>query len=171
MNLMDSLLEGELDALTLPLAIVRPPWQRIGRRHAAATIRLKQLGPLAHTAAGGVGKVAQDCVEDRLDFDGSIRDQMAIAAQMIGTDPTPDTGGGATLNRWREIRLSARSRARALAPSRSRALALSRSRALATKFTPMRSRCSSTATCRTRSTRSGSTTRGSARARISASPA
>ena len=109
---MDSLLERKLDALTLPLAIVRPDGQRIGRRHAAVTIRLKQLGPLAHIAAGEVGKVAQDYVEDRLDFDGSIRDLMVIAAQMIGTDPTQDTGGGATLNWWREIRLNARSRAR-----------------------------------------------------------
>jgi cyclopropane-fatty-acyl-phospholipid synthase len=70
------------------------------------------MSSLAHIAAGEVGKVAQDYVEDRLDFDGSVRDLMVIAAQMIGTDPTQDSGGSATLNWWREIRLNARSRAR-----------------------------------------------------------
>jgi cyclopropane-fatty-acyl-phospholipid synthase len=112
MNVMDSLLERKLDALTLPLAIVLPDGHRVGARDAAITIRLKQLSSLAHIAAGEVGKVAQDYVEDKLDFDGSVRDLMVVAAQMIGTDPTQDAGGNATLNWWREIRLNARSRAR-----------------------------------------------------------
>ena len=112
MKVMDSLLERKLDALTLPLAVVLPDGHRIGAPDAAITIRLKQMAPLAHIAAGEVGKVAQDYVEDRLDFDGSVRDLMTIAAQMIGADPTQDSGGSATLNWWREIRLNARSRAR-----------------------------------------------------------
>ncbi len=112
MKVMDSLLERKLDQLTLPLAVVLPDGHRIGPPDAAITIRLKQIAPLAHIAAGEVGKVAQDYVEDRLDFDGSVRDLMTIAAQMIGTDPTQDDGGSATLNWWREIRLNARSRAR-----------------------------------------------------------
>ncbi|HEY9240179.1 MAG TPA: cyclopropane-fatty-acyl-phospholipid synthase family protein [Burkholderiaceae bacterium] len=112
MKVMGSLLERKLDSLTRPLAIVLPDGQRIGAADAAITIRLKQLAPLAHIAAGEVGKVAQDYVEERLDFDGSVRDLMEIAAQMIGTDPTQDSGGSATLNWWREIRLNARSRAR-----------------------------------------------------------
>jgi cyclopropane-fatty-acyl-phospholipid synthase len=112
MKVMDSLLERKLDQLTLPLAVVLPDGHRIGAADAAITIRLKQMSSLAHIAAGEVGKVAQDYVEDRLDFDGSVRDLMVIAAQMIGTDPTQDSGGSATLNWWREIRLNARSRAR-----------------------------------------------------------
>jgi cyclopropane-fatty-acyl-phospholipid synthase len=112
MKVMDSLLERKLEALTLPLALILPDGHRIGAADAAITIRLKQLSPLAHIAAGEVGKVAQDYVEDRLDFDGSVRDLMVIASQMIASDPTQDTGGSATLNWWREIRLNARSRAR-----------------------------------------------------------
>ena len=112
MKAMDFLLERKLAALTLPLAIVLPDGHRIGPPDAAITIRLKQLAPLAHIAAGEVGKVAQDYVEDKLDFDGSVRDLMVIASQMIASDPTQDQGGGATLNWWREIRLNARSRAR-----------------------------------------------------------
>ena len=112
MKVMDGLLERKLEGLTLPLAVVLPDGQRLGAADAAITIRLKQLSSLAHIAAGEVGKVAQDYVEDKLDFDGSVRDLMEIAAQMIGTDPTRHHGGSATLNWWREIRQNARSRAR-----------------------------------------------------------
>jgi cyclopropane-fatty-acyl-phospholipid synthase len=112
MAVIDSLLERKLETLTLPLAVVLPEGRRIGPAVAAVTIRLKQLGPLAHIAAGEVGKVAQDYVEDKLDFDGSVRDLMVVASQMIASDPTQDLGGSATLAWWREIRLNARSRAR-----------------------------------------------------------
>jgi cyclopropane-fatty-acyl-phospholipid synthase len=113
MAVIDSLVERKLEGLSLPLAVVLPDGHRIGPSNAKITIRLKQLSPLAHIAAGEVGKVAQDYVEDKLDFDGSVRDLMAVATQMIGTDPRQtDVAGSATLNWWREIRLNARSRAR-----------------------------------------------------------
>jgi cyclopropane-fatty-acyl-phospholipid synthase len=112
MAIVDAVLERKLEQLTVPLALVMPDGRRVGPPSAAVTMRLKQLSPLVHIAAGEVGKVAQDYVEDRLDFDGSVRDLMQIATQMIASDPTQDMGGGATLNWWREIRLNARSRAR-----------------------------------------------------------
>jgi cyclopropane-fatty-acyl-phospholipid synthase len=112
MAIVDTVLERKLEQLAVPLALVMPDGRRIGPSSAAVTMRLKQLSSLAHIAAGEVGKVAQDYVEDRLDFDGSVRDLMQIATEMIATDPTQDMGGGATLNWWREIRLNARSRAR-----------------------------------------------------------
>jgi cyclopropane-fatty-acyl-phospholipid synthase len=112
MLVIDSLLERKLEGLEPSLAVVLPDGHRIGPAHAAVTIRLKQLGALAHIASGEVGKVAQDYVEGRLDFDGSVRDLMLIATQMIGADPTKESSGGATLNWWREIRLNAKSRAR-----------------------------------------------------------
>jgi cyclopropane-fatty-acyl-phospholipid synthase len=112
MAIVDAILERKLEQLTLPLALVLPDGRRVGPPNAAVTIRLKRLSSLIHIAAGEVGKVAQDYVEDRLDFDGSVRDLMQIAAQLIATDPTQDIGGGATLSWWREIRLNARSRAR-----------------------------------------------------------
>lgn len=114
MPVIDSLLERKLAGLTLPLSVLLPDGRRIGAADAAVTIRLKQISALAHIASGDVGKVAQDYVEDRLDFDGSVRDLMVIATQMIGSDPTRETNGNATLAWWREIRLNARSRARHL---------------------------------------------------------
>ena len=112
MKVMDSLLERKLEALNLPLAVVLPDGHRIGARNALITFRLKQMSPLTHIAAGEVGKLAQDYVENKLDFDGSVRDLMLIAAQLIETDPTQDSGTSVTLNWWREIRLNARSRDR-----------------------------------------------------------
>ena len=112
MAMIDSLLERKLEGLSLPLAVVLPDGHRVGGAKAAITIRLRQISALAHIAAGEVGKVAQDYVEGKLDFDGSVRDLMQIASQMIAADPTQDSGGGATLNWWREIRQNARSRAR-----------------------------------------------------------
>lgn len=112
MKVMDGLLERKLETLTLPLAVVLPDGHRIGARHPKVTLRLKQISTLAHIAAGEVGKVASDYVEDRLDFDGSVRDLMSIAAQMIGTDPTQDHGGSPAWHWLRDLRLNARSRAR-----------------------------------------------------------
>ncbi|MEP7299442.1 MAG: cyclopropane-fatty-acyl-phospholipid synthase family protein, partial [Burkholderiales bacterium] len=112
MAIVDAVLERKLEQLSLPLALTLPDGRHVGPRDAAVTIRLKHLSSLAHIAAGEVGKVAQDYVEDRLDFTGSVRDLMQIASQMIASDPTQDMGGGATLGWWREIRLNARSRAK-----------------------------------------------------------
>ena len=112
MLVIDSLLERKLETLSMPLAVVLPDGHRMGPRDAPVTIRLKQWSSLAHVASGEVGKVAQDYVEDKLDFDGSVRDLMRVATQMIATDPTQEVGTSSTLNWWREIRLNARSRAR-----------------------------------------------------------
>lgn len=112
MLVIDSLLERKLEALSVPLAVVLPDGHRMGPDDALVTIRLKQLAALAHIASGEVGKVAQDYVEGKLDFDGSVRDLMRVATQMIATDPTQEAGTNSTLNWWREIRLNARSRAR-----------------------------------------------------------
>jgi len=110
MSVIDALLERKLASLTLPLALVLPDGHRAGPPDAAVTLRLKDLGTLAHIATGEIGKVAQDYVEGRIDFSGSVRDLMAIATQMIGTDPTHSGASKSTLSWWQEVRLNARSR-------------------------------------------------------------
>ena len=112
MAVIDAGLERKLDALTLPLAVVLPGGHRVGVADAAVTIRLRELSPLAHIAAGSLGKVAQDYVEGRLDFDGSVRDLVQIGAQLVGTNPTYAQTRIAPLNWWRELLQNARSRAR-----------------------------------------------------------
>jgi len=111
MPVAEAMLERKLHSLTLPLALVLPGGRRIGAVDAAVTLRLNELGPLAHLASGAVGRVAQDYVEGRLDFDGSVRDLVRMAAQMVGTDPTHADARIAPVNWWREIKQQARSRA------------------------------------------------------------
>lgn len=110
MSVIDALLERKLASLTVPLALVLPDGHRAGPADAALTLRLKDLGALAHIASGEVGKVAQDYVEGRIDFIGSVRDLMTVATQMIGTDPTLSGASKSTLSWWQDIRLNARSR-------------------------------------------------------------
>ena len=112
MSALDAILERKLATLTLPMAVVLPGGRRIGPADAALTLRLNHLSLLGHIAAGQIGKVGQDYVEGRLDFDGAMRDLTAIAAQMISADPTRGEAGAAPLAWWREVVRGARSRAR-----------------------------------------------------------
>ena len=94
-------LEQRLERLTLPLALVLPGGRRIGAADAAVTLRLNDLAPLAHLVTGQIGKVGEDYVEGRVDFDGSMRDLMAMAAELIGDDPTRvERRGGAAVSWW-----------------------------------------------------------------------
>ncbi len=88
MNPLHTLLERKLATLTTSLAVVLPGGKHVGPADAKVTITLHELAPLAHIATGEVGRVAQDYVEGHLDFDGSVRDLMEVAAQMIEADPT-----------------------------------------------------------------------------------
>ena len=96
-----SLLERRLSAMQLPLAVELPAGERVGASDARVTLRLRNLSSIARIAAGQIGRIAEDHVEGRLDVDGSMRDVMEIAAEMIGaTPPRPEAaprrcGGGA----------------------------------------------------------------------------
>ena len=119
MAVVDALIEHKLESLSLPLALVLPGGQRIGASDAAVTLRLKDLAPLASIATGQIGRVGQDYVEGRLDFDGSMRDLMAIAWQLIGDDPTRPRNA-APVEWWRHVVHNARSRARHRPPADAR---------------------------------------------------
>jgi cyclopropane-fatty-acyl-phospholipid synthase len=109
----DGFLQRKLDALTLPMAVVLPGGDRVGANGAAAiTLQLGSMTPLAHLASGDVGKVAEDYVEGRLDFIGSVRDLALIATQMVGDDPTRSGAGAKLMDWWHGILGHARSRAR-----------------------------------------------------------
>lgn len=109
MNPVDSLLERKLAGLSMPTAVVMPRGERIGAHDARVTLKLSDLGPLMHIATGQVGRVAQDYVEGRLDFAGSPRDLMAVAAQMIEGDPTRGEQGARPLAWWKQITRRGRS--------------------------------------------------------------
>jgi cyclopropane-fatty-acyl-phospholipid synthase len=111
MNPITSILERKLDALAVPLAVEMPGGQRFGAADPKVTLKLHALSPLTEIATGHIGKVAQGLVEGEVDVDGSMRDLMAIAAQMLEDDPTSTSAAPAPL-RWLGA-LTRRSRSRA----------------------------------------------------------
>ena len=104
-------LEQRIERLNPTLALVLPGGQRIGRSAAAVTVRLKELGPLAHIATGEIGKVGEDYVEGRIEIDGSMRDLLEIGAGLMPGDPTDASAVGPTPIGWiHRLMLLARSR-------------------------------------------------------------
>ncbi len=81
-------LEQRLERLTPPLAVVLPGGRRIGSKDAAVTVRMNDLAAVTHLVTGRIGKVGEDYVEGRIDIDGSMRDVMALAAELMAGDPT-----------------------------------------------------------------------------------
>ena len=112
MGALDAVLGRRLAGLSLPLALQWPGGQRVGPEQAAVTLRLQGLGPLAHLAGGEIGRVAEDYVEGRIDIDGSLRDLMAIAAELVRTDPRESAAPASPLAWWRALWRPLRSRQR-----------------------------------------------------------
>lgn len=111
MQAIERALEERLAPQGVPLAVLLPGGRRLGSSQPAVTVRLHELAPLAHIATGQVGRVAQDYVEGRLDFDGSMRELMHVAAQIAGDEPI-NGEVALPIAWWRHIVRSARSRAR-----------------------------------------------------------
>lgn len=79
--------EQRLEALPLPLALVLPDSQRVGRSNAAVTLRLSDWRSMAHLSAGLIGQLAQDYVQSRVQIEGRLRDLMALAAHLVQGNP------------------------------------------------------------------------------------
>jgi cyclopropane-fatty-acyl-phospholipid synthase len=105
MNPLENLIERKVASLQTGASVVLPGGRRLGPADSRVTIRLRDLTPLAHLAAGQVGLLAGDYVEERLEIDGTMRDVMAVVAQMIRSDPTQ--AGGSSW--WRGLLSSAKS--------------------------------------------------------------
>ena len=103
MNAVESLVERKLAALSRPVQIVLPGGRRFGAADAALRLTLRDLTPLGHVASGQVGKLAEDYVEGRVEVDGSLRELMTVAAELIGEDPTQHQGTHGVLAWWREV--------------------------------------------------------------------
>lgn len=88
MHALEGLVRDKFDRLDTPAALVLPGGQRIGSDDARVTVHVNDMRALAHVAAGQVGKLAEDYVEGRVEIDGSMRDLMASASQLVGGDPT-----------------------------------------------------------------------------------
>ena len=97
------------------LSVVLPGGQRIGPAQAKVQLAFHEWAPLVHLAAGQVGRLAQDHVEGRVDFDGRLRDVVEAATALVDIDPTdsPDVAAGWWRGLVRHIRSMARHTAEA----------------------------------------------------------
>ena len=88
---MDTLLlrnvESRLAQLPLPLALRLPGGQQLGQPAAKVRLSFHDWTPLATLAAGQVGRLAEDIVENRVVLEGRMRDVMAIARELLPGAP------------------------------------------------------------------------------------
>jgi cyclopropane-fatty-acyl-phospholipid synthase len=93
---MDTLIrkiELQLSGLPVPVAVQLPAGERVGPASAAVTLSFKEWSALATLAAGQIGRLAEDFVESRVQFEGRMRDLMAVAARLLPGSPVcSDTG-------------------------------------------------------------------------------
>ncbi len=113
MNALENAVEAKLARLPVPLAVWLPGGRRLGPAEAALTLRLHDVAPLRHLAAGQIGRVAEDHVSGRMEIEGRPRDVMAAAAELMAGDPVSSaTPAHGPLAWWRSLRRRSRSLAR-----------------------------------------------------------
>ena len=107
MSTLELLVAQRLGTLSAPdapgLALVLPGGRRIGPADAAVCLRLASLGPLAHVAAGQVGRLAEDYVEGRIDIEGAMRPVIDVAGRLVRDDPTRADEPPGPLAWWRDL--------------------------------------------------------------------
>ena len=82
-------LETQLAGLPVPCSLTLPGGKRIGAADAAVRLEFDDWSGLATLAAGQIGKVAEDYVEQRVRIHGRMRDVMAAAASLLPGSPVP----------------------------------------------------------------------------------
>lgn len=97
-------LETQLARLPVTLSVALPGGRRAGPPDAAVQLEFQDWSGLAGLAAGQIGKVAEDYVEQRVKIGGSMRDVMAAAAALLPGSPVPSDSGW-----WTQIFRRARS--------------------------------------------------------------
>ncbi|HEY8047836.1 MAG TPA: cyclopropane-fatty-acyl-phospholipid synthase family protein, partial [Ramlibacter sp.] len=86
-------IEQQLAQLSLPVQLNLPGGQRVGPPNPAVSLTFHDWSSMVTLAAGQIGKLAEDIVEDRVQIDGHMRDAMQIAAQLLPGSPVgTDTG-------------------------------------------------------------------------------
>ena len=107
MSTLELLVAQRLGNLSEPdapaLALVLPGGRRLGPEDAAVTLRLASLSPLAHVAAGQVGRLAEDYVEGRIDIEGAMRPVIDVAGRLVRDDPTRTAEPLGPLAWWRDL--------------------------------------------------------------------
>ncbi|HET8744267.1 MAG TPA: cyclopropane-fatty-acyl-phospholipid synthase family protein [Ramlibacter sp.] len=82
-------IETQLAALPVPVAIGLPGGKRVGPADAAVRLEFDDWSGVATLAAGQIGKIAEDYVEQRLRIHGRMRDVMTAGAGLLPGSPVP----------------------------------------------------------------------------------
>jgi len=109
---MDALIrkiDAQLSALPVPVAVQLPGGRKAGPAAAAVRLTFKDWSGLATLAAGQIGRLAEDIVEDRVQIEGSMRDVMRAAAHLLPGSPVGSDTGWWTLMLRRARSLAAHS--------------------------------------------------------------
>jgi cyclopropane-fatty-acyl-phospholipid synthase len=104
---MDALvrrIESQLATLGVPMALRLPGGRRVGAPNPAVSLTFKDWSSMATLAAGQIGRLAEDIVENRVNLEGRMRDVMAIAAQLLPGNPV-----GSDTAWWTQIMRRAKS--------------------------------------------------------------
>lgn len=88
-----SAVEKKLASLPLPVQVQLPDGAVAGPANARMRLIAKDKTALLHLAMGQTGLLGEDYVEGRLDFEGSMRDLMDLAAAILPDSPI-DVGRG-----------------------------------------------------------------------------
>ena len=80
-------IENQLAALPVTLSVALPGGRQVGPADAAVRLEFQDWSGLATLAAGQIGKVAEDYVEQRVRIEGRMRDVMAAAAGLLPGSP------------------------------------------------------------------------------------
>ncbi len=98
--------ESQLARLNVPLTLRLPSGRVIGTQRAKVTVEFSRWPAVALLAAGEIGKIAEGFVEDRIRIQGTMRNVMDVAAQLLPSSPVPERVS-AWKRLWRRTRSAA----------------------------------------------------------------
>src|SRR3954468_22569262 len=76
-------LEARLSGLPVSVGVALPGGRQVGPPDAKVKLEFRDWSTLGRLAAGQIGKIAEDYVEQRIRIEGHMRDVMAAAARLL----------------------------------------------------------------------------------------
>lgn len=94
MSSISSALQAKLEQLSVPTQVTLPSGETVGSSDARVHLIIKDNATLAQLAAGQSGLLGQAYVEGGLDFEGSMRDLMQLASDVLPGSPVEAARAG-----------------------------------------------------------------------------
>ncbi|HRL23059.1 MAG TPA: SAM-dependent methyltransferase, partial [Alcaligenes sp.] len=94
MSSISSAVEAKLAQLSTPVRLTLPGGGQVGPANAQMHLIIKDNITLAQLVAGQSGQLGEAYVEGRMDFEGSMRDLMRLAAEILPGSPVDAAQAG-----------------------------------------------------------------------------